>query len=111
MPRLVINEVGDQVDPNNYGVSHSYMNVWDGNTDLEIEKEEQNKRWETQQQILDKFAGMVEGFEKYTLLRKKTTRACSCAGGHPLRNFGISNTCIRINPKHFLHLPRSSSER
>lgn len=71
MPRLVINEVGDQVDANNYGVDHSYMNVWDGNTDLEVEKVEQNKRWETQQQILNKFAGMAEGPEKYTLLRKK----------------------------------------
>jgi hypothetical protein len=71
MPRLVINELGDQVDPNNYGVNHSYMNVWDGNTDLEIDKEEQNKRYETQQKILNRFAGMVEGLEKYTLLRKK----------------------------------------
>jgi hypothetical protein len=46
------------------------MNAWDGNTDLEVEQVEQNKRWETQQQILIKFADMVEGPEKYTLLRK-----------------------------------------
>jgi hypothetical protein len=71
MPRLVINENTDQVDPNNYGVNHSYMNYWDGNTDLDIGKEEQNKKYEIQQQILNKFAGMVEGPEKYTLLRKK----------------------------------------
>jgi hypothetical protein len=70
MPRLVINEIGDQVDPNNYGMNHSYMNAWDKNTDLEVEKVEQNKRWETQQHILNKFTGMVEGPEKYTLLRK-----------------------------------------
>ncbi len=70
MPRLVINEVGDQVDPNNYGVDHRHMNFWDGNTDLEVEIDEQNKKWETQQHILIKFAGMVAGPEKYTLLKK-----------------------------------------
>jgi len=71
MPRLVINEDADQIDPNNCGENHSYMNYWDGNTDLDIGKEEQNKRYEIQQQILNKFASMVEGPEKYTLLRKK----------------------------------------
>jgi hypothetical protein len=71
MPRLVVNEAVDQIDPNNYGVNHSYMNYWDGKTDLDIGKEEQNKRYEIQQQILNKFAGMAEGPEEYTLLRKK----------------------------------------
>ena len=71
MPRLVINEDADQIDPNNYGENYSYMNYWDGNTDLDIGKEEQNKRYEIQQQILNKFASIVEGPEKYTLLRKK----------------------------------------
>ena len=70
MPRLVINELGDQIDPNNYGVDHRHMNFWDGNTDLEVEIDEQNKKWETQQHILIKFAGMVAGPEKYTLLKK-----------------------------------------
>ena len=78
MPRLVINELGDQIDPNNCGVDHSYMNVWDGNADLEVEKVEQNKKWETQQQILIKFAGMVEGPEKYTLLKKEHKGMQSC---------------------------------
>ncbi|MGD8230294.1 MAG: M23 family metallopeptidase [Desulfobacteraceae bacterium] len=70
MPRLVF-EDGDQSDPNNYGVNHSFMNYWDGSTDLDIGKEEKNKRYEIQNQILNKIAGMVEGPEKYTLLRKK----------------------------------------
>jgi hypothetical protein len=70
MPRLVFIN-GDATDPNNYGLGHDFMTYWDGNTDLDIGKEEQNKRYEIQQQIPNKIAGMVEGPEKYTLLRKK----------------------------------------
>ncbi len=70
MPRLVFID-GDATDPNNYGIGHGFMTYWDGSTDLDIGKEEQNKRYEIQQQILNKIAGMVEGPEKYTLLRKK----------------------------------------
>jgi len=73
MPRLVLNEISDQSDPNNYGVNHGFMNYWNGSTDLDIGKEEQEKRYEMQQQILNKIAGMAEGPEKYTLLRKKHT--------------------------------------
>jgi len=71
MPRLVIDEISNQIDPNNYGMNYSFMNYWDGSTDLDIGKEEQNKSYEIQQQILNKIAGMTEGPEKYTLLRKK----------------------------------------
>jgi hypothetical protein len=70
MPRLVFID-GDESDPNNYGINHGFMTYWDGSTDLDIGKEEQNKRYEIQQQVLNKFAGMAEGPEKYTLLRKK----------------------------------------
>ncbi len=70
MPRLVFIN-GDATDPNNYGQGHGFMTYLDGSTDLEIGKEEQNKRYEIQQQIPNKIAGMVEGPEKYTLLRKK----------------------------------------
>jgi hypothetical protein len=105
MPRLVINEVGDQVDPNNYGESHSYMNVWDGNIDLEVEKEEQNKRWETQQQILNKFAGMVEGPEKYTLLRKmhKGMQVCRWS---PIEKFRYIEYLHQNKPETFPSLTR-----
>ena len=105
MPRLVINEVGDQVDPNNYGVSHSYMNVWDGNTDLEVEKEEQNKRWETQQQILNKFAGMVEGFEKYTLLRKNHKGMQLCRWS-PIEKFRYVEYLYQNKPETFPSLTK-----
>jgi len=70
MPRLVF-EDGDQSDPNNYGLNHSFMNYWDERTDLDIGKEERDKKFELQKQILNKVAGMAEGPEKYTLLRKK----------------------------------------
>jgi len=72
MPGLCFSvEYGEVGDPNNFGINHSYMTYWDGGTDLEIGKEKQEKRFEIQQQILNKIAGMVEGPEKYTLLRKK----------------------------------------
>ena len=71
MPRLVFSEVGEQSDPNNFGVKYGFMSYWDGSTDLDIGKEEQNKRYEKQRRILYTVAGMAEGREKYTLLRKK----------------------------------------
>lgn len=70
MARLVFIS-GDATDPNNHGLGHGFMTYWDGSTDLDISKQEQNKRFEIQQQIPNKIAGMVEGPEKYTLLRKK----------------------------------------
>ena len=71
MPRLALIENWEAADPNNYGVNHSFMTYWDGSTDFEIEKEEQNKRYEIQQKILNDIGAMTEGAEKYTLLRKK----------------------------------------
>ncbi len=72
MPRLSLDaEQEDTIDPNYFGKDHGFMDYWDGATDLEIGKDEQNKRVEKQIQILNKIAGMVEGPEKYTLLRKK----------------------------------------
>jgi hypothetical protein len=71
MPRLALIESWESADPNNYGVNHSFMTYWDGSTDFEIDKDEQNKRYEIQQKILNNIGGMAEGSEKYTLLRKK----------------------------------------
>ena len=105
MPRLVINEVGDQVDPNNYGVNHSYMNVWDGNTDLEVEREEQNKRWETQQQILNKFSSMAEGPEKYTLLRK-SHKGMQLYKWSPIEKFRYIEYLLHNKPETFPSLTK-----
>ena len=71
MPRLGILIGHEFSDPNNYGVNHSFMTHWDRSADLKIGKEEQNKRYEKQQQILYNLGGMAEGPEKYTMLMKK----------------------------------------
>jgi hypothetical protein len=72
MPRLALYSLGaeDMADPNNYGIDHGFMTYWDGAANLEIGMDEQNKRFETQQKLLYKIADMVEGPEKYTLLKK-----------------------------------------
>jgi len=71
MPRLNFAIEFLITDPNNYGIDNSFMTYWDGATDLEIGKDEQNQRLEIQQKILNKFGEMVEGPEKYDLYRKK----------------------------------------
>ena len=72
LPRLMLdNEFGTASDPNNFGIKHSFMTYWDGATDLEIGKDEQNQRLEIQKKILNKFGEMVKGPEEYTLLSKK----------------------------------------
>ena len=109
MPRLVVNEAADQIDPNNYGVNHSYMNYWDGNTDLDIGKEEQSKRYEIQQQILNKFAGMVEGPEKYTLLRKKHKGMQLCKWS-PIEHFRYIEYLHQNKPETFPSLTKEQFE-
>jgi hypothetical protein len=59
------------MDPDNFGTNHSFMTYWDGVTDLNIIKEEQDKKLEYQKQLLYKLAELYSGPEKYTLLRKK----------------------------------------
>jgi hypothetical protein len=109
MPRLVINEAADQVDPNNYGVNYSYMNYWDGNTDLEIGKEEQNKRYETQQKILNEIAGMTEGPEKYTLLRKKH-KGMQLSKWSPIEHFRYIEYLHQNKPETFPTLSKEQFE-
>jgi hypothetical protein len=70
-PTLYLFEIDDPVDPDNYGMNHGFMDYWDGDTELEIGKEEQEKRVERQQQLLYKLAELYTGPEKYTLLAKK----------------------------------------
>jgi hypothetical protein len=105
MPRLVLRDSYDQCDPNNYGMNHSFMNYWDGKTDLDIGKEERNKRFELQQQILNKFAGMVEGPEKYTLLRKKHKGGFSCKWS-PIEKFRYIEYLLNNKPETFPSLTK-----
>jgi len=72
LPRLVFfSEWATASDPDNFGINHSFMTYWDGATDLEVDKDEQNQRLEIQKKILNKFGEMVKGPEEYTLLSKK----------------------------------------
>ena len=105
IPRLVFRDYNDQCDPNNYGMNHSFMNYWDGKTDLTIGKAEQNKRFELQQQILNKFAGMVEGPEKYTLLRKKHKGGFSCKWS-PIEKFRYIEYLLHNKPETFPSLTK-----
>ena len=105
MPRLVFRDYYDTCDPNNYGMNHSYMNYWDGSTDLDIGKEEQNKRLELQQQILNKIGGMVEGPEKYTLLRKKHEGKFPCKWS-PIEKFRYIEYLQKNKPETFPSLTK-----
>lgn len=100
MPRLVFRDYYDQCDPNNYGMNHSYMNYWDGSTNLDIGKEEQNKRFELQQQILNNIAGMTEGPEKYTLLRKQHKGKFPCKWS-PIEKFRYIDYLRQNTPETF----------
>jgi hypothetical protein len=100
MPRLVFTDYYDQSDPNNYGIKHSFMTYWDGSTDLDIGKAEQNKRVEKQIQILKNIAGMVEGPEKYTLLRKKHKGRFPCKWS-PIEKFRYIDYLHQNKPETF----------
>lgn len=72
LPRLLFfSEWATSSDPDNFGINHSFMTYWDGATDMEADKDEQNQRLEIQKKILNKFGEMVKGPEEYTLLSKK----------------------------------------
>ena len=56
--KLVFNEglgraLGNHIDPDNYGTNHSYMEYWDGSTNLEIRN--QTERWIRQTDLCEKF--------------------------------------------------------
>jgi hypothetical protein len=105
MPRLVFIDYYDQSDPNNYGVNHSFMTYWDGSTELDIGKAEQNKRVEKQSQILNNIAGMVEGPEKYTLLRKKHKGKFLCKWS-PIEKFRYIEYLLHNKPETFPSLTK-----
>jgi hypothetical protein len=105
MPRLVFRDYYDQCDPNNYGMKHSFMNYRDGKTDLDIGKAEQNKSFELQQQILNNIAGMVEGPEKYTLLRKKHKGKFPCKWS-PIEKFRYIEYLLHNKPETFPSLTK-----
>jgi len=105
MPRLVFIDYHDQSDPNNYGMHHSFMNYGDVITDLDIGKAEQRKRVEKQIQILNNIAGMVEGPEKYSLLRKKHKGKFPCKWS-PIEKFRYIDYLLHNKPETFPSLTK-----
>lgn len=97
---------GTASDPNNFGINYGFMTYWDGATDLEIYKEEQNKRYETQTDILNKIAGMVEGPEKYDLLRKKHKGKDQLYQWTPIEKFRYIEYLIQNKPETFPSLTK-----
>jgi hypothetical protein len=93
-------------DPNNFGISHGFMTYWDGTTDLDISKEEQNQRFENQNEILNKIAEMVEGPEKYDLLRKKHKGKDQLYGWTPIEKFRYIEYLIENKPETFPSLKK-----
>jgi len=68
---LMLLEARDAADPDNYGVNHHLMEYWDGRTDFEIPRDEQEMRVEKQTQLMYECADYYKGPEEYNLLRKK----------------------------------------
>jgi hypothetical protein len=52
--KLILEERGTWVNPDDYGLNHKFMNYWDGRTNLEIDLEEMNKRLDRQGEIVEK---------------------------------------------------------
>ena len=97
---------GTASDPNNFGINHGFMTYWDGATDLDISKEEQNQRFENQNEILNKIAGMVEGPEKYDLLRKKHKGKDQLYKWTPIEKFRYVEYLIENKPETFPSLKK-----
>ena len=107
LPGLGFNtEGGTSANPNNYGINHGFMTDWDGVTDLEISKEEQKKRFEAQIGILNKIAGMVEGPEKYYLLRYKHKGKDKIYKWTPIEKFRYIEYLIQNKPETFPSLTK-----
>ncbi len=82
------------------------MTYWDGATDLDISKEEQNQRFENQNEILNKFAGMVKGPEEYTLLSKKHKGKDQLYKWTPIEKFRYIEYLIQNKPETFPSLTK-----
>jgi hypothetical protein len=113
-PRLLLltgyGSYGTASDPNNFGINYGFMTYWDGATDLEISKEEQNKKYEAQVDILNKIAEMVEGPEKYDLLRKKHKGKDQLYQWTSIEKFRYIEYLIQNKPETFPSLTKEQFE-
>lgn len=103
---------GNAMDPDNFGTNHSFMTYWDGVTDLDIGKEEQDKRLENQKQLLYKLAGLYsDPIPEYTLLRKKhTSKDGTLFNWSTIEKFRYIEYLHQNNPETFTSLTKEKFE-
>jgi len=111
IPSLMLFERMNAIDPDNYGINHSFMTYWDGVTDLDIDKEEQNKRLEQQRQILQNIANLCSGPEKYTLLMMKHKHGNRFRKWSKIEIFRYIEYLYRKNPNKFFSLTKDQLEK
>ena len=111
VPSFLLTEELKPVDPDKYGIEHSYMTYWDGASNLEIDKAEQNKRLEKQRQLLQEVADSCTGPEKYTLLMKKHPHGERFQKWSKIDTFQYVEYAYRKNPEKFLSLKREQFEK
>lgn len=71
--KFVFRVDGSNVNPDNYGPNHSYMQYWDGSTNLEIE--DTWTRYENQEKVFNRFHQSYHGKDKRDILWKEHTTA------------------------------------
>ena len=111
IPSLMLPERINAIDPDNYGINHSFMTYWDGLTNLDIDKEEQNKRIENQRRILQEIAGLCSGSEKYTLLMMKHKRGDRVLKWSAIETFRYMEHLYKKNPQKFSSLTKDQLEK
>lgn len=111
IPSLILLKVANGIDPDNYGINHSFMTYWDGLTNLDIDKEEQNKRIENQRRILQEIAGLCSGSEKYTLLMMKHKRGDRSLKWSAIETFRYIEHLYKKNPQEFSSLTKDQVEK
>lgn len=106
IPTLMLLEQANAIDPDKYGINHSFMTYWDGVTDFEIGKKEQEKRVEKQAQLLRKIVGLCSGPEKYTLLMKKHKHGDRVIRWSKIEIFRYIEHVYQENPQKFPSLTK-----
>jgi hypothetical protein len=68
--KLILADQDSFVNPDDYGVGHSFMNYWDGKTDLEIKLEDMHARFDKQTRIVKKLDSFYADKEKDDIFKK-----------------------------------------
>jgi hypothetical protein len=111
IPSLMLLEEMNAIDPDKYGVNHNYMTYWDGVSDFEIGKVEQNRRVEKQNQLLRVIADSCIGAEKYTLLMKKHKHGDRVVKWSKIDTFQYAEYAYKKNAEKFSSLKQKQFEK